>query len=296
MKSNVFFALVLLLVTACKVDPPATDRSISELEKAMETNASDSLTQSLISAYRTHIADHPTDSELNSTYWHKTAILLAKKNQFANAAQVLQQAIKSYPTASGTPKNLHLLADLYTNQLRMPDLGNDLYNGLATNYPNYASIDKVKASMKVPEVALADRISSLISGMYNEETHFLDRTKATKYINACEVYAINNPKDEKAAEYLFKAAETCRTIKNYPKALEIYDWIYNSFGSYPKHGQALFLKAFTLDNDMKKYELARPVYEEFLAKHPDDVFAKDTPFLLKNLGKSDNEIINNFGK
>lgn len=296
MKTNVFFALVLLLIFSCKVDPPVMDMSIAGLEKSIETNPNDTLSDALIKAYRSHIADNPSDSELNSKYLYRAAGLFAKKNQFANAAQMLLQGVKNYPTASNTPTSLHLLADLYSNKLRMPDLGNDLYNGLAANYPNYPAIDKIKATMKAPQTPLADRINSLISTMYNEKTHFLDRNKATGYINACEVYAISNPSDEKAPEFLFKAAETSRTIKNYPKALEIYDWIYNSFGSYSKSGQALFLKAFTLDNDMKKYDLARPVYEAFLAKHPDDVFAKDTKFLLENLGKSDNEIINNFGK
>lgn len=296
MKTNVLFALVLLLIISCKVDPPAVDMSISGLEKAIETNPADSISDALISAYRTHIADNPTDSELNSKYLYRAAGLFTKKNQFANAAQMLLQGIKSYPTASNTATNMHLLADLYSNQLRMPDLGNDLYNGLASNFPNYPAIDKVKAAMKAPQAPLADRIDGLITSMYDEKTHFLDRNKANQYVNACEVFAITNPKAEKSPELLFKAAETARTIKNFPKALEIYDWIYNSFGSYAKSGQALFLKAFTLDNDMKKYDLARPVYESFLAKHPDDVFAKDTKFLLENLGKSDNEIINSFGK
>ncbi len=296
MKTNVLFALVLLLIVSCKPESSVMDMSISGLEKTIETNASDSISTALIKAYRTHVADNPADSELNSKYLYRAAGLFTKKNQHANAAQLLLQGIKSYPTASNTPTSLHLLADLYKNNLRMPDLANDLYSGLAANYPNYPSIDQIKAAMKPADTPLSDRISSLIATMYNEKTHFLDRNKATQYINACEVYAITNPKDEKSPEFLFKAAETSRTIKNYPKALEIYDWIYNSFGSYPKSGQALFLKAFTLDNDMKKYELARPVYQSFLEKHPDDIFAKDTKFLLENLGKSDNEIINNFGK
>jgi len=296
MKTNVFFALVLLLIVSCKVDPPAVDMSISGLEKAIEANPADSISTALINAYRTHISNNPTDSELNSKYLYRAAGLFTKKNQFANAAQMLLQGVKSYPTASNTPTNLHLLADLYSNQMRMPDLGNDLYNGIATNYPNYPAIDKIKSSMKAPQVPLGDRINDLITTMYDEKSHFLDRNKANQYVNACEVFALNNPNDEKSPEFLFKAAETARTIKNYPKALEIYDWIYNNFGTYAKSGQALFLKAFTLDNDMKKYDLARPVYEAFLAKHPEDVFAKDTKFLLENLGKSDNEIINNFGK
>ena len=58
----------------------------------------------------------------------------------------------------------------------------------------------------------------------------------------------------------------------------------------------MFLKAFTYDNDLKKVEEARVLYNEFLKKYPNDEFADDTKFLLENLGKDDEEIINSFGK
>ena len=150
--------------------------------------------------------------------------------------------------------------------------------------------------MTTPSAPLASRLDTLLNSMYDEQSHSLDRRKAAQYVTGCEVFAMVNPKDPKSPELLLKAAEMARTLRNYPKALSIYDWVYTKFQDYPKVGQALFLKGFTLDNDMKKYDLARPVYEAFLAKHPNDVFAKDTKFLLDNLGKSDNEIINNFNQ
>jgi len=296
MKLKLPFALLLFAFFACKTDAPQADNSIAGMEKALETNPSDSLTQALINAYTGHVKDNPTDAEVNSKYLYRAAGLFFRKSQYPKAAQLLLQAIRDYPSSSNTPANMHLLGDLYTDNLRMGQLGHDIYQGLATNYPNYEGLDKVKAKMKAPTPPLAQRIDTLVTNMYNNETHFLDRRIAAQYVMACEVYAITHPKDNKAPELLFKAAETACTIRNYPKALEIYDWILNSFGSYEKSGQALFLKAFTLDNYMKQYDQARPIYEDFLAKYPDNVFAKDTKFLLENLGKSDNDIINSFGK
>ena len=93
---------------------------------------------------------------------------------------------------------------------------------------------------------------------------------------------------------LHQAGETARSIRNYGKAIEIYDLIYNVFPDYEKAPQALFLKAFTLDNDLKQTEEAKALYEAFLEKHPDNEFADDTQFLLDNLGKDDEEIIQSF--
>ena len=146
MKVNVFFALVLLIsVFACKSDPAPADNSIAGLEKAMETNTSDSLTQQLITAYREHVADNPTDGELNSKYLYRAAGLFFRKSQYANATQMLLQAIQGYPEASNTAANQHLLADIYNDHLRMNEMANDLYQGLVDKYPDYADLEKVKA-------------------------------------------------------------------------------------------------------------------------------------------------------
>ncbi|MEN0006956.1 MAG: tetratricopeptide repeat protein, partial [Bacteroidota bacterium] len=74
----------------------------------------------------------------------------------------------------------------------------------------------------------------------------------------------------------------------------IYDQIYENYPDYEKAPQSLFLKAFTQDNDLKRPDEARKLYEEFLERYPEDDFADDTQFLLENLGKDDEEIIKSF--
>ena len=55
------------------------------------------------------------------------------------------------------------------------------------------------------------------------------------------------------------------------------------------------MKAFTYDNEMGEKEKAKALYTEFLEKYPNDDFADDTKFLLENLFKSNEEIIQEFG-
>lgn len=130
--------------------------------------------------------------------------------------------------------------------------------------------------------------------MYNEEQHQLDGEKAEAYISTCEVFAKIQPDNPESPALLFKAAETARAMRNFGKAIELYDNIYDNYTDYEKHAQTLFLKAFTLDNDLKRHDEAKGLYELFLKKFPDNDFADDTQFLLANLGKSDEEIIQKF--
>ena len=154
--------------------------------------------------------------------------------------------------------------------------------------------NKAPAAENMDPATLSKKIGETRNQIYSEKDNRFDTQKAMEYIQYCQSYAEKAPNDPEAAKYLFQAAETARSIKKYDQALVIYDKIYSDFSSYAKAPQALFLKAFTLDSEMKQYDKARGLYEEFVKKHPTDEFADDTQFLLENLGKSDEEIIKQF--
>ncbi len=137
-------------------------------------------------------------------------------------------------------------------------------------------------------------LTDLSKKMYNETTNRIDETVAEQFIASCEAFAKANPTHEKAPEYLLKAGETARTMKKFQRGLGLYDQVITNYAEHPKAAQALFLKGFTLDNDMKQVDQAKAIYESFLKKYPNDEFADDTQFLLNNLGKTDDEIIKSF--
>ena len=153
---------------------------------------------------------------------------------------------------------------------------------------------KAPATEIMDAATLSKKIEETRNQIYSEKDNKFDDKKAMEYIEYCQSYAKLVPQDTEAAKFLFQAAETARSIKKYDQAMAIYDQIYTDFNSYPKAPQALFLKAFTLDSEMQQYDKARVLYQEFIEKHPEDEFADDTKFLLKNLGKSDEEIIKQF--
>ncbi len=107
-------------------------------------------------------------------------------------------------------------------------------------------------------------------------------------------YADAFPKDSLSVKYLSKAGETARLLRQFDQAIEIFGKIEKNYPNSKEAAGAMFMKAFTLDNDLKKLEAAKVAYEAFLQKYPNDEFADDAQFLLKNLGKSPEEIIKGF--
>ena len=169
----------------------------------------------------------------------------------------------------------------------------DIYQKIADQMTTGAKKEYL-LKMKPHATMMEAGMTPLSKTMYNEEQHQLDGEKAGAYISTCEVFAKIQPDNPQSPALLFKAAETARAMRNFGKAIELYDNIYDNYQDYEKHAQTLFLKAFTLDNDLKRHDEAKGLYELFLKKYPENDFADDTEFLLANLGKSDEEIIQKF--
>ncbi len=109
-----------------------------------------------------------------------------------------------------------------------------------------------------------------------------------------EKYATAYPQDSAAAGFLSRAAEIARLSGQPEQALKLYDKILEVYAGSPFSAKALFMKGFTLDNDLERLDEARSVYEKFLKEYPEDDFADDADFLLKNLGKTEEEILRSF--
>ena len=115
---------------------------------------------------------------------------------------------------------------------------------------------------------------------------------ALEYIDACESYALILTQKTGISRLAPQSRRNLPVTRvPIPRALGIYDWILSTYPNHPKTPQALFLKAFTYDSDLKDYDRARELYTEFLSTYPEDQFAPSATFLLENLGKDDEELL-----
>ncbi|MEO5583483.1 MAG: tetratricopeptide repeat protein, partial [Saprospiraceae bacterium] len=195
---------------------------------------------------------------------------------------------------SESPKNadrILQLADLMKNVIRNENAATALYCGFLDKYPNHPKSVEIKKSMNGSNIKLKDLIAQLAAKMYDDSLHQFNEAAATQYVDATEAYVLINPSDTESPDLLNKAAETARSLKTYNKAISLYDWVIEKYPTHKYASQALFLKAFTFDNELHDLENARFYYQEFIKRYPTHDFADDAKILMNNLGKSDQEFL-----
>jgi tetratricopeptide (TPR) repeat protein len=286
------FLLPILLITAtlaCKNKQSPERRAAEEQILIYESNPNDSTALNMVKALGTYIDAVGFKDSTTANYILRAARTSAKHNMDNQALGFYKLYMIQYPTRPDQANIMVEVIDIMT-KIQKPELNQILYRSFVerfNNDPRAAQYDALIANKEI-------RVDSFLKGiglqMFNDSIYRLDENMARLYVDASEAAVMSNPDLPEAAEYLHRAAETARTLRDIPKAITLYDWIIDQYPNHPRGATALFLKAFTFDNDLKDYENARKYYDEFLAKHPNNEFAESAKFLLDNLGKSDEEL------
>jgi len=253
---------------------------IAKLEASVAANLQASTADSLITKYMEYNESNPQDTETNAKYLLKAGGLKYKLNQFPDAAKYLTQVSKNHFNSSSSTEAIVLLASTFMEKLQPKNPGTNYYQQYVEAFPSVEDMKTFTSSS----------IENIGKTMYDEKSR-IAKGKGMSYINLCELYAGNLRSDSQSPSYLFKAAQTARTIQNPRKAIAIYDNILKMFPNHDLAPESLFMKGFLLDSELGKINDARQIYQKFINKYPNNEFADDTAFLLKNLGKSDNEIL-----
>lgn len=285
--------LALAGLWACKSGPDPEMETITALEKEVETNASSDNIQALVEAYEKYVADHPDEMETNAQLLHKAAFLQYSNHRFASAVKLLKEAILKYYKAAKTPDNALFLSSIFKNQMNNEQVGDAAYYAFLEAFPKHEKAAYIRDSILTAPIDIDREIDSLRMRIYDEGSNKYDSGVANDFIGICEVKGLFLPDNPRAPELLYEAARTAGYIRSFPKAVELYDWVYTRYPEYDKSSQALFMMAFTYDNEMRNVEKAKSLYEEFLKKYPNDDFADDAQVLLQNLGKSEEEVLKN---
>ncbi len=94
-----------------------------------------------------------------------------------------------------------------------------------------------------------------------------------------------NPKDSMATSFLHRAAEL-RWVEpsESREAISLYDRLLSDYPESSRAAEALFMKAYVLNNSLKALEEAKQYYEEFIDKYPDHDLYSSAVRELENLG------------
>lgn len=296
------FLALILIVQACTSAPPVEEQSIAaaitQLEKQYrETNDIDDINALLIK-YAEYTTTYPEDVDNSSRYLRRSAQIYNSTNEYVKAAGTTVLALKKYYESTHTEANIAALVDYY-QKLENTDAAATTMNGYIMAYPNGSKTQEFSNYLGDDKISLVDRLNGLAQQVVTNTggEPGLNREAVNKFIGVAEIFALtNNTRDTLASDFLFKAGKLAMTIGNLDKALECYTWLYTAMKPSKEAPSALFTHAFTLDNQIGKKDEAKGLYEQFLKDYPDHHFADDCEFQLKNLGKNDAQIIEEFNK
>ncbi len=138
------------------------------------------------------------------------------------------------------------------------------------------------------------QIATLEKEIFSETEQSVNLDKTAQLVDTYVAFADTWPSEEKAPEYLFNAGNVAMNLLDPEKAITLFDRIMKSYPAYEKIPQCLFLKAFIFENQLNQLGKAEMLYREFLQNYPDHEFADDAELSLKNLGKTPEELLQQF--
>lgn len=123
-----------------------------------------------------------------------------------------------------------------------------------------------------------------------------DEVSAYNLQVAYDDFAEKFPEDPDAPEYLFKAANISINLSWGESAAKILNKFLEKFPNHQRSAEALFFLGFVYDNQLNDDTKAGEYYNQFLKKYPGHTFAKDAEASIRNLGKTDEELMREFEK
>ncbi|MDQ3015581.1 MAG: tetratricopeptide repeat protein [Bacteroidota bacterium] len=287
MRFLIFIAITSFLFS-CKGKQSPDEQAIERLAAAYKSNPKDSSAQALIQSISKYV-ETQGHNDSTSRFVLQAAEVSMERNQLTQALGFYKMYMIEYPNRPDVDDRLVDVIKIL-DKLQKKDLNQILYRAFTERFKDDSRAAGYAALIERKDVTVDSLLKEYGLGMFNDSIYRLDEHIARLYVDASEAAVMAQPELPSAPEYLHRAAETARTLRDIPKAISLYDWIIKRYPQHERGATALFLKAFTYDNDLKDYTNAKVYYEDFLVKYPNNEFAESAKFLLENLGKSDEEL------
>ncbi len=297
MMYRIWVIAFLLFFLSCRNNSidSAVESKIFTFQEEYNNTKADSSFNKLIQAYGQSIME--TKDKKQKEILLNNAISLCNVPEKSNLKEIFStELLKLHPNVSSANDIIWNLGQSMLVRGKN-EVASILFRGFKEKFPSDPRNKEMEKLILSEQKDIHAYIKRLAESVFeNPGKNGLNDENTQKYIDICESFALVYPTDKMAAEYLFRAAEMSRAISGFSKMMSLYDWIYQYFPNYKKAPLALFLKGFAMDSEFKQPVEAKKIYDQFLLEFPNDSLAKDVKFLLKNLGKSDEEILKEIEK
>ncbi len=149
-------------------------------------------------------------------------------------------------------------------------------------------------TQKVDKEQLSKEIDAITNELKEASTAPIDVEKGQLLIDKTKIYVNTFPKEPVSANYLFLSGEVSRGIGKFDQAIEIFRKVHMNYPRSKRAPPALFLQAFTYENDLKDIKKAKKLYNDFLYKFAGDPLEEQIKQILTVIDKSPEELIKEF--
>lgn len=143
------------------------------------------------------------------------------------------------------------------------------------------------------EITAETRIKQLEDSLFTDDGR-MKLPEAERLVKAYKQFASEKPTDSLSPVYLFKAIDISMNLPNPKRSIALVDQFIQQYPDHASIPNALFVKAFIFDDQLRDYENAKKAYLLFIERYPDHALADDAAEAIKNLGKTPEEIIREF--
>lgn len=162
-----------------------------------------------------------------------------------------------------------------------------------------AKIDSVSATIETP----LTECEGLFKEAKQSDDILLRATVVNPDVAARAIIAFFNyanlcKNDSLAPVFLIKAGQVAQSIGKFDQAQTFFTKCKDDFPKFKNRGAALFLLAQLFDDASKlnNEENASKIYKQIIKEYPNSTFAEDSKACLKNIGKTDEQLVQEFLK
>jgi len=130
------------------------------------------------------------------------------------------------------------------------------------------------------------------------KTTALQKELAERAIHTFTVFATQCKNDSLAPVFLIKSGQVAQSIGNYKQAEYLFKTCSTEFPNFRNRGAVLFLLAQLYDDAhmLNNEAEAKKWYEEIISTYPKTAWERDAKASIQNLGKTDEQLIQEFLK
>jgi tetratricopeptide (TPR) repeat protein len=285
------------VVFSCKnaYDETNNQGNLTMLEKEYLQTKADSTFQKLINTYGYEISQSQGLTEKEKHILQ--AIDLCASPEKANLRNVFAlELIKLNPNHAMVKDEIWNIGQRLI-QMNKPEAASVIFMGYKSRYTGDQRRSEAEKYILSEQKDIEKYIADVAKTIFEKpDKDGINTYNSIRYIDVCEAFVLVNPTHTMAPEYLFRAAEMARAMQDFPKMMQLYDWVYQYYPKHKNASLALFLRGFAMETTFKKPEEAKKTYQLFLQKFPQDSLCRDVRFLLENLDKSDVQTFNKIKK